>query len=84
MGMIVNEKGYQQEIKLARINNNFYEVRDRNVYLCEGSAGSSSAISGNDRRLYTQHHNSNPSCQKIFDAFQNDETPKNKRITTSK
>ena len=31
-GLIINEKGYQQEIKLARINNNFYEVKDSNVY----------------------------------------------------
>jgi hypothetical protein len=23
-GLIINEKGYQQEIKLARINKNFY------------------------------------------------------------
>jgi hypothetical protein len=27
-GLIINEKGYQQEIKLAKIGRNFYEVTD--------------------------------------------------------
>ena len=26
IGQIVNEKNYQHELKIARINNNFYEV----------------------------------------------------------
>jgi hypothetical protein len=28
VGQIVNEKNYQKELKLARIGNNFYEVKD--------------------------------------------------------
>lgn len=27
-GLIINEKGYQQNLKIARINQNFYEIRD--------------------------------------------------------
>ena len=28
IGQIVNEKNYQHELKIARINNNFYEVKE--------------------------------------------------------
>ena len=28
VGQIVNEKNYQHEVKVARINNNFYKVKD--------------------------------------------------------
>lgn len=45
-GLIINEKGYQQEIKLARIKNQYFEVKDSNVYHCGViSASSSSALS---------------------------------------
>lgn len=27
-GLIINEKAYQSEIKIGRINNSFYEIKD--------------------------------------------------------
>lgn len=42
-GLIVNEKGYQQDIKLGRLKNYYYEVKDSNVYNCGITMSSSSA-----------------------------------------
>lgn len=81
-GLIVNEKGYQQEIKLARINNVYYEVKDSNVYHCGTalSAHSSSAISfghSPTNRLNGSSNNSH-SLNRIFDVFQ--QSPKRPNI----